>query len=225
MFRISLARINVIIAFLNAQTATSFDAIFKNNIYGILGLAFDLGSSVFIDTTEAIGKASLMGRSFMSRVFAQDPSTPNMITVLLGRSFDEDGPEEGAFTIGEYVQGLENVSEQTKLYRTPSQTDLTDTPHWSILMDRMTVNGQQFQFNKSSVAEAGPGQQVVILDTGFTFSQIPPAAVDFIYSSIPGAWFNQTSGLWVLPCESTTQLSFTFGYGLLLHLIVCCLPV
>lgn len=199
-------------AILNATNATDFGAIFDNNIFGILGLSFDLGSTVFIETVEHFGRGNTQGLSFLSRVFAQDPSAPNMFTALLGRSYDEDGPEEGAFTIGEYVRGLEEVGRQTKLYRTPAQTvNITDTPRWSVVMDGMTVNGKRFAFNQSNVAEVDPGKQVVVLDTGFTFSQIPPAAVDFIYSSIPGAQFNTTSGLWVVPCENTTDVSFEFG--------------
>ena len=118
-----------------------------------------------------------------------------------------------AFTISEYVDGFEDVAKQTKLFRTPAQTvNITDTPRWSVIMDSMTVNGKKFKFNESVVDEVEDDKQVVVLDTGFTFSQLPPAAVDFIYSSIPGAKFNSTSGLWVVPCESTTQLSFEFGW-------------
>ena len=199
-------------AILNATNATDFGAIFSNNIFGILGLAFDLGSTVFIETVETFGRGNQQGLSFMSRVFSQNSSAPNMFTVLLGRSYDRDGPEEGAFTISEYVDGFEEVGNQTKLFRTPAQTvNITDTPRWSVLMDAMTVNGKMFKFNESVVPDAGEGQQVVVLDTGFTFSQLPPAAVDFIYSSIDGAQFNETSGLWVVPCENTTELTFEFG--------------
>lgn len=200
------------VAILNATNATDFGAIFDNNIFGILGLAFDLGSTVFIETVETFGRGNQQGLSFMSRVFAEDPSAPNLFTVLLGRSYDKDGPEEGAFTISEYVEGLEEVANQTKLFRTPAQTvNITDTPRWSVILDGMTVNGKQFQFNQSNVAEVDDGKQVVVLDTGFTNSQLPPAAVDFIYSSIPGAQFNSTSGQWVVPCENTTELAFEFG--------------
>lgn len=178
-----------------------------------MGLSFDIGSTVFIETLEAFGANSTQGLTFMSNIFRQNKTAPNLFTVLLGRSYDKDGPEEGAFTISEYVTGLEGVSTQPQLFRTPAQTvNITDVPRWSVQMDSMTVNGKQFAFNKTVVSEADPSKQVVVLDTGFTFSQIPPAAVDFIYSSIPGAQFNQTSGLWVVPCENTTTLSFEFGY-------------
>ena len=99
-----------------------------------------------------------------------------------------------------------------KLFRTPAQTNLSaEEPRWSVQMDSMTVNGKQFSFKPSSVPEAEPGKQVVVLDSGFTFSQLPPDAVSFIYSSIPGAVQNQTTGGWVVPCDGTTSLSFEFG--------------
>lgn len=199
-------------AFLLVDNATDFGAIQKNNISGILGLAFDLGSQVFINTIVATNDTTT-ARPFLSNIFRKDPTSPNMFTVLLGRDYDRDGPQEGAFTIGEYVDGYEHVAEMPKLYRTPWQRDdnATHAPHWSVVLDSMTVNGQKFQFNKSNVADVEEGKQVVVLDTGFTYSQIPRAAVDFIYSSIPGAWFNETRGLWHVPCMNTTELSFEFG--------------
>ncbi|KAF7793504.1 hypothetical protein EIP86_004616 [Pleurotus ostreatoroseus] len=197
-------------AILNATVATNFDAIFSSNIFGIMGLSFDIASTVFVETATVLNNTS--GLTFLTNVFQQNTSAPNLFTVLLGRSYDKDGPEEGAFTIGEYVDGFESVAQQTKLFRTPAQTvNVTTQPRWSVQMDSMTVNGKQFQFNASSVPEADPGKQVAVLDTGFTFSQLPPAAVDFIYSSIEGATFNQTTGKWTVPCECTTNLSFEFG--------------
>ena len=178
-----------------------------------MGLSFDFASTVFIETAVAFGANDTQGLTFMTNLFLQNASAPNLFTVLLGRSYDKDGPEEGAFTISEYVSGLEDVAQQTKLFRTPAQTNLSvEQPRWSVQMDGMIVNGKPFVFNQSSVPEADPGKQVVVLDTGFTFSQIPPAAVDFIYSSIPDAVFNETSGLWNVPCECTTNLTFGFGF-------------
>jgi hypothetical protein len=199
-------------ALLLVDNATDFGAIQNNNISGILGLAFDLGSQVFVNTVVATNDTTT-ARPFLSNIFRSDPSSPNMFTVLLGRDFDTNGPTEGAFTIGEYVDSFEHVAEMPKLYRTPVQTDanMTHSPHWSVVLDSMTVNGQKFQFNKSIVPEVEEGKQVVVLDTGFTYSQIPRAAVDFIYSGIPGAWFNETRGLWNVPCNATTELSFEFG--------------
>lgn len=177
-----------------------------------MGLAFDIGSSNFASLVEANGPNDTSGLTFLSNIFLQNKTAPNLFTVLLGRDYDKDGPQEGAFTISEYVEGLEKISEEPKLFRTPAQVkNVTTLPRWSVQLDSMTVNGTKFQFNQSSVSEADPGKQVVVLDTGFTFSQMPPAAVDFIYSQIPGSFFNQTSGFWVVPCDATIPLSFEFA--------------
>ncbi|KAH8103963.1 aspartic peptidase domain-containing protein [Cristinia sonorae] len=198
-------------AFLNATNATSFDAIFNNGIFGILGLSFDQGSSVFVDNFVATNKTD--GRTFLGNVFAQNASAPNMFTVLLGRTDDTDGNQEGIFTVGEYDPEFPDLASQPKLLRTPAQltAQSVDIPRWSVQMDAMKVNGKAFQFNKSNVAEAAAGKTVAVLDTGFTFSQIPPAAVDAIYQSIPGATFNNATKLYEVPCTSTTELVFTFG--------------
>ena len=198
-------------AFLNATAASSFSDIFSQDIFGIMGLCFDLASTVFVET--AVKTNSTIGQTFLTNVFKQNPNEPNLFTILLGRSYDNDGPQEGAFTIGEYVTGFEDVAKQPKLFRTPAQTNLSaEEPRWSVQMDSMTVNGKQFSFKPSSVPEAEPGKQVVVLDSGFTYSQLPPDAVTFIYSSIPGAVQNETTGGWVVPCDGTTSLSFEFGW-------------
>lgn len=197
--------------------ATSFGAIFNNDIFGILGLAFDQGSDVFVETFVQSGNNDTSGRTFLSNVFSQNASSPNMFSVLLGRTDDTDGQQEGIFTIGEYDPAFPQITEQPKLPRTPAQLEqVTTLPRWSLQMDSMKVNGKAFQFNKSSVAEADLGKTVTVLDTGFTFSQIPPAAVDFIYQSIPGNKFNDATGLYELPCTNTTDLVFEFGCVLFL---------
>lgn len=177
-----------------------------------MGLAFDQSSSVFIDTLVNFGKNNTQGRTFLGNVFAQNKTAPNLFTVLLGRTDDPAGDQEGVFTIGEYDPEFKNVAQQPKLTRTPAQVvNITTEPRWSIQMDKMLVNGKEFKFNKSLVSEAPAGKTVMVLDTGFTFSQFPPAAVDFIYSSINGSVQNKTSGLWTVPCDQTTKLEFVFG--------------
>lgn len=200
-------------AFLNATEATDFGAIFSNGIWGILGLAFDQGSDVYVDTIQSFGMGNKQGRTFLGNIFSQDPSAPNLFSVLLGRTDDPDGPQEGLFTVSEYEPEYKAVAQQPKLHRTPAQLkNLTALPRWSVVMDKMTINGQDFQFNQSVVEGIPEGSTVTVLDTGFTFSQIPGAAVDAIYSSIEGAVYNETAKLWEVPCNASTKLEFTFGY-------------
>ena len=67
--------------------------------------------------------------------------------------------------------------------------------HWSIVMDAMKVNGQAFSFNKSRISGTPSGKIVAALDTGFSFPPLPAAAVDAIYSTIPGALFDSVAQL------------------------------
>ncbi|KAI0343282.1 acid protease [Trametopsis cervina] len=199
-------------AFLNADNATNFDTILNRGILGIMGLAFDSASTIFQTTALTFGLNDTRGVTPLTNVFLQNRTAPTIFTVLLGRSYDKDGPEEGAFTISETVKGLEAIDDQPQLPRTPAQlTNVTVLPRWSVVVDSMTVNGTQFKFNQSSVDGVDGGKQVAVLDTGFTFPQIPAAAVDAIYSNIPGAVFNATSGLFNLPCDFPVSMSFELG--------------
>ncbi|KAI0078707.1 acid protease [Panus rudis PR-1116 ss-1] len=199
-------------AIMKAENTTDFGAIFNNGIFGILGLAFDQSSNVFLESLLTFGRNDTSGRTFLGNIFAQNKQAPNMFAVTLGRKDDPEGDDDGVFTIGEYDPEFQDVASQPKLDRTPAQLhNLTTQPRWSVQMDKMVVNGQEFQFNQSCVSEAAPGKTVMVLDTGFTFSQFPPAAVDFIYGSIPGAVKNETSGIWTVPCDCTTKLEFFFG--------------
>lgn len=57
------------------------------------------------------------------------------------------------------------------------------------------------------------GKMSMLLDTGLSISLPPGEAVDFIlYSSIPGALFQENNNFWDVPCENTTRLEFVFGY-------------
>ncbi len=82
--------------------------------------------------------------------------------------------------------------------------------YWSVTLDALEVNGKAFSFGPSSVKGVPSGKIATVLDTGFTNPPLPPPAVDFIYGSIPGAVLY--SGLWLVPCLGTTNLTFVFGY-------------
>lgn len=198
-------------AILNVTTATDFGLIFGDGIAGILGLAFDYESNVDLELLLQWGPNQTLGRSFMSNLFAQDPSSPNLITFQLGRAEDPEANPEGVFTIGEIDGQFANIMNEPQLQRYPNYKNLSEPPRWSVVMDGMTINGEPFAFNTSGVPGVPAGSQVAILDTGYTFPPIPPAAVDAIYSSINGAYFDESSGLWITPCENSTSLEFQFG--------------
>ena len=128
-----------------------------------MGLAFDQSSTVFIETILSFGRNNTQGRTFLGNIFAQNKTAPNLFTVLLGRTDDPAGDQEGVFTIGEYDPEFKTVAQQPKLTRTPAQLDnITTEPRWSIQMDKMLVNGKEFKFNKSAVPEAAAGKTVMV---------------------------------------------------------------
>ena len=125
---------------------------------------------------------------------------------------DQEETVAGTFLIGEHLDGFEDITNQPKLFK-------KFIDRWTVEMDGMSVNGQPFAFAPSSVSGVAPGKVAAVLDTGFSLPPIPPAAVDAIYSTIPGA-VNVTapdvSFQWLVPCTATTNVTFTLG---LVHFI------
>ena len=60
-------------------------------------------------------------------------------------------------------------------------------------------------------ASAAAGKVVAALDTGSSYPTLPAAAIAAIYGSVPGAVYDDTSDLWLLPCESSPNVTFVFG--------------
>ena len=189
-------------AFLNATELQDFDL---TSFDGIMGMAFDI-ASIYGTVQEAWGTdaANSLARSPMTALFAQDPSLPNNFDVQLARSTELDDIAEGAFVISSHATGYENVTSTPKLPRVAPE-------HWSVVVDAMLVNGQNFTFNQSRIDGVPTGSIVAALDTGFSFPPLPPAAVDAIYGSIPGALYDQISQVWLVPCNGSTNLTFVFG--------------
>lgn len=173
---------------------------------GMMGMAFD-SSFIFAETSAAWGQesASVLGRSFITNLFAENSSLPNNFDVQLGRS---DAVEDGCgtFVISGHSPSFVNVTHAPKIPR-------IGTDRWAFAVDEMRVNGKTVSFNKSSaVAGAPAGKLVAMLDTGYSFPPIPPAAVDAIYRTIPGSIFSAPDNEYFVPCNSTTMVSFFLGY-------------
>lgn len=58
---------------------------------------------------------SSTGAAVVDRIFRQNTSTPNFISVLLGRYDDPTDTFPGDITVGDILQGYENITSQTKL--------------------------------------------------------------------------------------------------------------
>ncbi|TFK88605.1 acid protease [Polyporus arcularius HHB13444] len=190
-------------AFIDATEVTDMPA----GAQGILGMAFD-NARIANTLQMAWGAeaAEQLGRAFITNIFATNSSIPNNFDVQLGRV---DGPNDvstGTFIVSAHETGYEDVMDAPKLPRVSPE-------HWSIVLDEMRIDGDAFTFNKSSVSGVPQGKVVAVLDTGFSLPPLPPAAVDAIYSKIPGAafWTSPIINSWIIPCDSIPDLSFVFG--------------
>lgn len=61
----------------------------------------------------AVGTST--GAAVVDRIFRQNTSTPNFISVLLGRYDDPTDTFPGDITVGDIIDGYENITSQTKL--------------------------------------------------------------------------------------------------------------
>ena len=189
-------------AFINPTSIVDIDT---TDMDGIMGMAFDV-ANIYSTIQRAWGTeaADELGRAPITSLFAQDPSLPNNFDVQLGRTSELEDIADGTFIISGHEAEFEAVTKAPQLPR-------IDSAHWSIVMDGMLINGKQFAFNKSRIVGAPSGTIVAALDTGFSFPPLPPAAVDAIYSTIPGAAYDPVAQFWLVPCTAAANLSFTFG--------------
>ncbi|RDX50082.1 acid protease [Lentinus brumalis] len=188
--------------FINATEVTDMQL---DTYQGIMGMAFD-NTDIYQKIQSAWGTdaANSLARAPITNIFAQDPTLPNNFDVQLGRTSELEDIADGVFVISDHGEGFENVTKTPQLPRVAPD-------HWSIVMDAMLVNGKSFAFNKSRISGVPSGKVVAALDTGFSFPPIPGAAVDAIYSSIPGALFDPYSSFWLVPCDASTNLTFVFA--------------
>lgn len=76
---------------------------------GLIGLGPNKGSNVF----STMGSSA--GAAVVDRIFRQNTSTPNFISVLLGRYDDPTDTFPGDITVGDILDGYENITSQSKL--------------------------------------------------------------------------------------------------------------
>jgi len=139
---------------------------------GLIGLGPSSGSRIF----ETL--ASSAGLPPLDRIFLQDTSIPNFISVLLSRPNDTAEQYEGSMTISEIVPEFQNISSQTKVPVTILQSELSNNQHFSVLLDSNGIigpdgNAIKVSSNASYAPNHDKSQLVVVLDTGFTLPQFP----------------------------------------------------
>lgn len=169
-------------------------------------MSFNVDSPVRAAIAEAWGSqaADTLANTPMPALFAQDTNLSQNFDVQLARASELDTSAPGVFIIGTHDPDFQSVASAPQL-------QVVTIDHWSLVMDGMKVNGKEFIFDISRVEGVPAGKVAAALDTGFSLPPLPPAAVDAIYSSIPGAVYVQSQQQWFVPCDASTNLSFVFA--------------
>ena len=121
----------------------------------------------------------------LDNIFQQNISAPNILTVLLGRSNDPAEMYPGNITVGEILQGFENITSQPQVPVTVVQALDSEAQHWQVLLDEDGIigpNGQPIQVQTVVQSTPNQNQLTATIDTGFSFPQVPLCVNTCLYS-------------------------------------------
>jgi hypothetical protein len=140
--------------------------------YGLIGLGPSTGSVVLGTLNNSAGDPPI------DRIFRQDTSVPNFISVLLNRPNDTRETYTGEMTIGEVLPLFQNISSQPKVPVSLLQSNLSDDQHFSILLDSDGIVGPDGNAIKitsnASLAPSHNSQQLqMVFDTGCPMPELP----------------------------------------------------
>ncbi|KAI0675315.1 acid protease [Trametes maxima] len=173
---------------------------------GIIGLGPSSGSVVQAEFSQGAGDPVL------DRIFRQNSSTPNFMTILLGRADDPTDTFVGDFTVGEVVSPFENITSQPKLPVT--EMAHRSGQHWTALLDANGIIGPDGQHISTPKKSSG-NRYGVLFDSGFTFPQVTKGIANAIYARVPGAKFQNVAGapgqMWTIPCSTELNVTFLFA--------------
>jgi hypothetical protein len=175
---------------------------------GIMGLGPWFTSSIWktLNTSDA--------KPPVDNLFSQNKTTPNYLTILLGRSDDPDNQYPGDLTVGEIVDGYDDVLNQPKLNVTWAKYG---NQHWSTLVDPGGIigpDGQPLNVRTHVSSTKNSKQLTTMFDSGYTLPQVPADVAQEIYSQIEGAQLKNIDGLgeiWTMDCSMEVNITFKFA--------------
>ena len=198
---------NAISAVLVKDTSSFSVDIQSQGYEGLIGLGPNTGSVIRDEIDDASGD------SVLDRIFSQNTTSANYLTVLLNRLGDPDSPSTGQLTIAETLPQYSNITSMPKLSVTKVHKLTDEDQHWQVYTDANGVIGPDGNpISVDSIVPSAPdGQLVVVFDSGFTLPQVPRDMADAIYGRVQGAEYNEESEVWTVPCDQLINLSFKFG--------------
>ncbi|KZP25231.1 acid protease, partial [Athelia psychrophila] len=181
---------------------------------GLIGLGPGASSQIY----STLGK-KLEGSPPVDSIFNMNHSTPNFLTVLLGRSDDPYNKFPGDLSIAEIVPGYENITNQPKLY---VDTAKDGNQHWTVTLDANGIfgpDGQAIPLFTQVATTQNKREITAIFDTGYTLPQVPAGLAQAIYSQIEGAQLSNTSvgEAWTMDCTKEVNITFKAG-GQMYHI-------
>jgi len=189
------------------QDSTSFSpSLQSSGFQGLLGLGFDSESVI----RKNLGAGA--GNTPLSNIFQQDKTTQNFLSLLLDRHNDPTDGITGQITVSELASGYESITSQPKLYLKNAFMD-SSNQHWAVVTDNDGVIGPDGNpiYVESIVPRVTGGKLVVVMDSGFTRSQVPRKVADAIYGRVQGATYNTSDGVWYVPCGQYINIAISFG--------------
>ena len=141
---------------------------------GLIGLGPRSGSQVLA----AMNASGSAGDPPLDRIFSQNTSIPNFMSVLLSRPNDTHETYTGEMTISEILPEFQNISNQPKVPVSILQSNISFDQHFSVLLDPDGIIGPDGKAIKttSNASLAPPHNQSqlqIIFDTGFSLPQLP----------------------------------------------------
>ena len=133
---------------------------------------------------------------------------------MLSRNGDPASQIAGQFTISSIVPGFENITNQPQLSVEKVYKVTDKDQHWQVLTEKdvgiIGPDGQPIQYD--SIAPKAPsGQSVAVLDSAYTFPQVPRSVSDAIYGRVQGAQWSSSNQAWLVPCGQLINVTFNFG--------------
>lgn len=178
---------------------------------GLIGLGPTSGSNIYATLNTSVGYAVL------DRIFLQNTSTPNYMTILLGRAEDPTDVFPGDISIGELLDSYSNVESEPKLKVTMVPVRDSRNQHFQVLLDQDGVlgpDGLPISIITEVQQTSNSKQATVVVDSGFSLSQVPKSIADAIYSRFSGAEYHNITGLgeaWIVPCNEEVNITFKFS--------------
>ncbi|TFY81570.1 hypothetical protein EWM64_g2444 [Hericium alpestre] len=197
---------------------------------GVLGLGFDANSSLvgqYMADHDLDHKGSLtLITNIIDQNFAGSKG-PGFVTLDVNRSPDVEASQMifndkntttiggGTLTIGSVLPEYESAMDSAPHLSVPQRpSDSEDGSaffdFWHVPLDGV-VSGEQKHDVSADRVDGNPNMPTALIDSGSSLSFISKNMAQFIYSSIDNNYKVCRDELWLVPCTSMPDVSFTFG--------------